>query len=377
MRKLAIALATLICVFSFFNSDVLGEDITKRTVVQGVGVDINDNGNYIVTLETINTENYSNSEGAASPVMNVNSFEGKTVYSAIKSAYSSFGKLPLLSQNRVIIIGESLAKEGVISALDFFIRDAENYPSVLVATVKMSAKDFFGKASTDSSVVSRDVENIILTANDDLTVSSITLCELVNRYKDITSSFYMPILDVQKDDSKPIVVSKGTAIFKKGKYVSSLNESETATLNFLCNNAKNGALDLNVDGNSVALSVIESSTVRTVNWSGDNPVFNIKIKVKADIAEMSNGTNTTISSKTMEQITKSAEEKIKENTEKLYSELINDYETDAIGISRLAYIRFPKKFKKANENANEILANSQVNIGVEFNIRRVGQDYSA
>lgn len=377
MRKAITILACVLFAVALLNRDAFKEDISNRTVVQGVGVDINDRGTYTVTLETINTENYSNSDGTASPVMNIRSFSGKTVYSAIKSAYSTFGKTPVMSQNRVIIIGEDLAKKGIISALDFFIRDAENYPSVLIATTPMSAEDFFKKATDDSSVISRDVENIILTADEDLTVTSLTLCELVNRSKDDLNAFYMPVVSTKEEDKKQIVVSKGTAIFKGNKLKETISEDETAYLNFLCNNATKGAVDLEIDGSPVAISIIKSNTVRKVKFDGENPTFDIKVNIKADLAEYDDKSNKTIAQKDIEKVKNGAKEKIELNLKNVCRKLYETEECDAIGLSRLIYIYYPEEYRKQKENLNEIMTNSQYNVEVDLKIRRIGQDYES
>lgn len=377
MRKTVVIIACVLMIASIMNRDAFKEDISKRTVVQGVGIDLNDDGTYTVTLETINTENYSNADGTASPVMNIRTLSGKTVYSAIKSAYSIDGKTPLMSQNRVIIIGKSLAEKNIIPALDFFIRDAENYPSVLIAMAETSAEDFFKKSTNDSSVVSRNVERIILTAQEDLTVSSISLCELVNRYKDGASSFYMPIMSVEKVGEKANAVSKGTAIFKNGKLSLTLNEPETVCLNFLCNKAKKGAIDISVNGVPAAVSIIKSQTMRKLDYQSDFPRFNIEIKATADLAELSDKTISSITDKDINKIETNAEIKLKSEIQDFCEKIYKVNKTDPVGLSRLIFIYYPEKYRQQKENLNEIMTQGQYNVEVDIKIRRVGQDYSS
>lgn len=377
MRKAVIALVCVLCIGAVANRSAFKEDIRNRSVVQGIGIDLNDDGTYTVTLETINTENYSNAEKSASPVMNVRTVSGKTVNSAIKSAYDIDGKMPVMSQNRVIVIGKELAEKGVMPALDYFIRDAENYPSVLISAAEMKAADFFKKATSETTVVSRDIENIILTSDEDISVSSITLCELVNRYKSAGSSFYMPIVSTVKEGDKEEVAVKSTGIFKDGKLVCSLNEDETASLNFLCNKVKKGAVDFSCEDEAAAISLIKSSTVRRVNYDSENPTFFTKIKIEADIAEVEGGTTRNLSKDEVEKLGKSAEEKIKGNIESLCRKLYSQNKADAAGLSRLIYIHYPERFRQNEKNLSEIMAKSQYSVEVEVSIRRIGQDYSS
>lgn len=377
MRKAVIALVLVLCVGAVANRSAFKEDIRNRSVVQGIGIDLNDDGTYTVTLETINTENYSNAEKSATPVMNVRTVNGKTVNSAIKSAYDIDGKTPVMSQNRVIVIGKELAEKGVMPALDYFIRDAENYPSVLISVSETKAADFFKKATNETTVVSRDIENIILTSDEDISVSSITLCELVNRYKSAGSSFYIPIVSTLKEGDKEEVAVKSTGIFKDGKLVCSLNEDETASLNFLCNAVKKGAVDFFCEDEAAAISVIKSNTVRKVNYDSETPSFFVKIKIEADIAEVEGGTTRNLSKDEVEKLRKSAEEKIKGNIESLCRKLYSQNKADAAGLSRLIYIYYPEKFRAQEKNLSEIMTKSQYSVEVEVSIRRIGQDYSS
>ena len=377
MRKAAIILIAFLCTVALLNRNAFKDDISNRTVVQGIGIDINDDETYTVTLETINTENYSNSDGSAKPVMNLRIVDGKTVSSAIKSAFSFDGKTPVLSQNRVIIIGKDLAEKGIIEALDFFIRDAENYPTVQVAAVEEKAADFFKNASDESSVVSRNIEKILLTSDEDIAVTSITLCELANRAESKGQAFYMPIVSTFKEKDKPEVKSNGTAVFRNGKYVCNLDDEETIALNFLCNDARKGAIDFYTDNGPAAISVIKSSTARSVDYSSDTPNFNVKIKIEADIAEASGGGGYNLSESEVSTLNRNAEEKIENSVKSLCQKLYSVEKADAPGLSRLIYIYYPEKFRAAEKNLSEIMTESHYTVEVEMCIRRIGQDYSS
>lgn len=377
MRKAVMILIALICVGAAVNRNAFKSDISNRAVVQGVGIDINDDGTYTVTLEIINTENYSTGERSAKPIMNLRTLKGTTVSSAIKSAYSIDGKTPVLSQNRVIVIGKGLAQKGIMPSLDFFIRDAENYPTVQIVTVEKKAADFFKEASSEATVVSRNIEKILLTADEDTAVSSITLCELVNDYKSADNSFYMPIIKTFKEKDSTQVSSNGTAIFKDGKFVCSLSEKETSSLNYLCNNARKGTINFLFDGESASISIINSKIKRTVDYSSGKPHFIIKIKLDADIAEIDSDSAYNPSKEKVIEIANTAAENLKFDIEQFCKKLYFEEKTDAPGLSRLIYIYYPEKFKKYEKNLSEIMTESQYTAEVEIKIRRIGQDYSS
>lgn len=374
MRKAAIALACIIALCTAGTGNLLNNDISKKSVVQGVGLDINPDGTYSVTLEIINTENYSNSDTTAKPVMNVRTFTGETVTEAIKSAHSIDGKTLTLSQNRVIIIGKKLAEKGIMPALDYFLRDAENYSSTLIGMADSDAKELFSSATSESKVVSRDIEKMMLTSKDDLTVTSIELYELVNRYKSAGSCFYMPILTVEKNGDKSETASKGTAVFRDGKFVTGISSEETESLNFLCDNVKTGIVSFNMDENHGALCIIKNKTAINVQMTGGLPEFNIKITLEADLAEFDYGIYEEITQSDIESFCKSSEEKNKRSIEALVNKLYKDDRVDAPGLSRLLYIKFPSFYRNEEKNLSEVMANSRYSVEVEVKIRRTGQE---
>lgn len=377
MRKAVVFVIAVLCAGAVLNRNSFKDDISHRAVVQGVGIDINEDGTYTVTLETINTENYSSSERTASPVMNLRTLKGKTVSAAIKSAYAVDGKSPVLSQNRVIIIGKELAEKGIMPSLDFFIRDAENYPTVQMVAVEEKAADFFKNASSETTVVSRNIESILLTSDEDTKVSSVTLAELVNYYESAGHSFYMPIISIIKEKDKPQVTAKGTAVFKEGKFVCNLSEDETSALNFLCNKVRKGTVDFLSDGVPSSISIIKSKMKRDIDFSSENPSFLLKVKIEADIAEIGSDTAYNPSEDEVKALAKKAEKNLKSNIESLCKKLYTEEYADAAGLSRLIYIHYPEKFRENEKNLNEIMTNSQYSAEVEIRIRRIGQDYSS
>lgn len=377
MRKAVVLLIVVLCAVAVLNRNTFKDDISHRAVVQGVGIDINDDGTYTVTLETINTENYSSGEKTAKPVMNVRTLTGKTVSSAIKNAYSIDGKTPVLSQNRVIVIGKALAEKGIMPSLDFFIRDAENYPTAQIVTVEEKAADFFKNASGETTVVSRNIESILLTSDEDTQVSSITLAELVNCYKSVGQSFYMPVISTHKEKDSTEVFAKGTAVFKDGKLAFNLSEEETSALNFLGNNVRKGTVNFLFNGISASASIIKSKVKREIDYSSENPSFLIKVKIEADIAEIDSDTAYNPSEEEVRALAKSAEESLKGEIEALCRKLYSEEKADAPGLARLIYIYYPKKFRANEKNLSEIMTNSQYSAEVKISIRRIGQDYSS
>ena len=142
MRKVVIVLLSFLLAFYIFNSEeIYKKDIRNRLVIQGIGIDIEKNGKYTVTIQAIDTnaQSATSSDGASQPPLKVYQVNGDTIYTAIKSVTETEGKIPLYSQNRIIILGKSITEENMADVIDFFVRDVENSSSVYIAAAEKTA----------------------------------------------------------------------------------------------------------------------------------------------------------------------------------------------------------------------------------------------
>ena len=73
------------------------KDIRNRLVIQGIGIDMEENGEYSVTIQAIDTnaQSANSSEGASQPPLKAFEVKGDTIYTAIKSVTENEGKIPL------------------------------------------------------------------------------------------------------------------------------------------------------------------------------------------------------------------------------------------------------------------------------------------
>ena len=86
-RGLIIIFAIILALFTFSENEVYKKDIRNRLVIQGVGIDLEEDGTYSVTLQAIDTNSSeaSSAEGASQPPLKAYKLTGDTVYTAIKS----------------------------------------------------------------------------------------------------------------------------------------------------------------------------------------------------------------------------------------------------------------------------------------------------
>lgn len=379
MRKAGIVLLSFLLAFYTFNSEeIYKKDIRNRLVIQGIGIDIEDDGKYSVTIQAIDTnaQAATSSDGASQPPLKAYQVKGDTIYTAIKSVTETEGKIPLYSQNRIIILGKSITEENMADVIDFFVRDVENSSSVYVAAAEKTAGEILNAKNGEEYISARSIETGISSYEYDARIFNMQLYDLINRYNSSTKDFAMPLLSLkEKEDEKSVEIS-GTALFNSTKYREKISKDQTVFLNILYDKVNNTALSYDYENDKkVSLNIVNSKTERRVAIQNGKPVFKIKVKMQADISEISGGVSSRVQSRDIEKIKTAGENYIEKETKKLLNSLYNEYNSDSVGFARLIYICQQEFFKMNEKNLDSVLQNSIYEVEVDLKIRRIGHEF--
>lgn len=379
MRRASIIfLVIILAIFAFNDEEIYKKDIRNRLVIQGIGIDIEKDNSYKVTLQAIDTNSSAaaSSDGASQPPLQVYTVKGDSIYTAIKTVTESEGKMPLYSQNRIIILGKSITEENMDNVIDFFVRDVENSSSVYVAAAEKTAAEILNTKKGDEYVSARNLKNSIDSYEYDARIFATSLYELISRYNSGTKDFAMPLLAVKEENNDKDVEITGTAVFNNTKYREYISKDDTIYLNFLYNQVNNTALSFSTEDNTrISLNVVKSKTKRTVSLENGVPTFKIKVTINCDISEISGGVSSAMKNSDIEKYKKRGEEYVEKKLHSLIEKMYNGYESDSMGLARLLYICEQDFYKKNEKNLDEIMKNSIFEIDCEINIRRIGHEF--
>ncbi len=379
MRKTAIVLLAFLIAFHTFNSnDIYKKDIRNRLVIQGIGIDADADGKYTVTIQSIDTNSQSatSSDGASQPPIKAYELKGDTIYTAIKSVTEIEGKVPLYSQNRIIILGKSITEENMADVIDFFVRDVENSSSVFIAAAEDTARDILTAVNGDEYISAGSIQSSISSHEYDAGIFNMQLYDLINRYNSSTKDFAMPLLSLTEKNGEKTVEISGTALFNSSRYREKISKEQTVFLNILYNRVSNSALAYDyADGKMVSLNIVESETVRKVALENGFPVFSINVKMQADISEISGGVSSAMEIAEIEKIELAGERYIESETQKMTDTLYKRYNSDSVGLGRLIYISEKDYFRQNEKNLDSVLQNSRFKVEAEIKIRRIGHEF--
>ena len=147
-------------------------------------------------------------------------------------------------------------------------------------------------------------------------------------------------------------------------------------LNILYDRLNNTALAYDYEeGKKVSLNIVEAKIKRKVQLKDGKPSFKIMIKLKADIAEINGGVSSKMETEEINRISKAGESFVKNETDKLIYKMYNGYNSDAVGFGRLIYINETEIFKKNEKNLDSVLQESNYEVEVGLEIRRIGHEF--
>ncbi|MEG2720833.1 MAG: Ger(x)C family spore germination protein, partial [Oscillospiraceae bacterium] len=345
MKKIVKIFLIVLMLFSLCGCSITNLELKNRLIIQALGIDLTNNG-VMVTVEALNTEISSNpnSGGSAPDIVKIIKVEANSVSTAMRKLTEIEGRVPLLSQNRVIVFGKSLCKKGVNEYIDFFLRNPQNRATVEVAVADDKAEDIVSAKMGESVIPAREIQKILEASELNSTTVTKTLYQFVNDLKSKTTSAYLPILKAEDlDDKKQIKVS-GTALFDEDKYSRELTIDETLPIVILTNNADNGSFFVSVPEieSDVSLSIIKSKSKTNFEIIDNKVNCGVNIKMSLNCLESSSKKFSEFTPKIIEQIEKRTKEKIENELKLSIKKCFNEYRADPFNLGTIMWQKKPK-----------------------------------
>ncbi|MBQ9104453.1 MAG: Ger(x)C family spore germination protein [Clostridia bacterium] len=359
IRKTKIFVALFFLVFAMFLSNDFGLiNIEKTAIVTALAIDKGEKYNYKITVQVAVPEaGNANTENPKATI----SGEGDTVAGALKDAGSLSGWYLKLSFCNLLIIGNSLTSDSVIKELDFFAKTLNVQDSSLVITTDNNASELLEKASPLDNISSFALQKVLLKEPGfDSEVLPIDLREFVNGIYSKSSSAYMPLVKMVKQDSSSSGESKSsggseskdekvvfdattTALFKNGIMVGMLNKEQTFILKMLKGLTTSTTFPISAlkDGEQTNYLINALRTTPKIKVSADN--FNLEVDIFIDVyckvvdqnapwQDSENSRNVPLDS----EVINASKEKLEKDIKSLI-EIIKQTDCDLLGITDSVY----------------------------------------
>ncbi|UHA73814.1 Ger(x)C family spore germination protein [Paenibacillus sp. 481] len=201
----------------------------------------------------------------------------------------------VIGQLRVVLYGEPLAKEGIITLTDTLQRDSEIGTDVFLAVAKGSAKQLLSENNKPKMNIGEFLFHMITKNERRGLVPSPTLNRFLNAYYRKGRDPVLPYLEHVKGE---IMITK-LALMKDDRLVGTLGHEQGFFLKTLMDNHKFDSFEVKLEGNHlkpfytskspnlfITLSNI-SSDVKLKLVDAKTPLFHIRVKIMGQMEEIS------------------------------------------------------------------------------------------
>ncbi|MGN0559845.1 MAG: Ger(x)C family spore germination protein, partial [Candidatus Fimenecus sp.] len=317
-----------------------------------------------------------NPNSGANPgdIVNSLSVEGATIAEAISNAAKTVGKMPLLSQNRLLVFGRSTAENGLHGYLDYFVRNVQNRATVLVAISDTTAEELVSAKMGESVLAADSIEDILQAERFDSNVLSRELYNLINKLDSDTADAVLPILRVsgEKEESKIQMLSVG--VFEKDSMRYELKDEEITALLLLSDEAQSGVFTVQntVFASETVLRIKQCRTRIKPAVKNGKISFRIQVNLHLDVIENKTDTPFSVDEAYITETQKQAEIYITDLLNQTLFECFYEKQSDPFCFG-MRFLRLHPRFYKANiADWKAVLPSVQYQVETKAEISRVG-----
>ena len=366
------------------------ENIDEIAFVTGIGFDKTEEGMIEMTVQlVVPTFLQQREQGSDEEAFWTTSFEDETVFGAVKGMLSIVNRRLFRNHIAIVVIGEELAREGMIDVLDFLERDHEmrKNAEMLVARGTTAQRVLQAQSNLEDipSVHLTDImENARLLAKlkqKDL----ITLLREVNQQGQSSVIGTVQIVGQDGKDEpaeeadngeemlllKDMVV-EGAAAFKEAQLVGWLSPPETRGYLF----AQGGVVDgvINVDNpqdreQRVSIEIRSAGVEKEVELAAGEPRISVEVWATGNLGEQQGAGNLTTQSDFAE-LAQELSARIEEEIREVVDLAQQDYEADIFGFGELMRRQHPDYWQQVRGDWEQEFIQAPVEIEVETTIRK-------
>jgi Ger(x)C family germination protein len=298
---------------------------------------------------------------------------GITISEALKGINRKLDRELFFSDNQIIVIGKSLAEEGIGKKLDFFLRHRETRLLVWVLVSKETAREVLDISPKIESISANNIAELIKIEKENSQITAVNLKDFSAKLMSKTTAPVAPMIEVVTEKSGSIVYIAETAVFKKDKMIGKLDNKETKGYLWITNEVKRGIIELAVPNINevVSLETTRSKSKITPKMKDGKIVFNIEIKEEGDLADQLSIENLAKPA-AFEKLEKSKAASIK-NEIMAAVKRAKELNADIFGFGDKVHQHYPKEWKKLQYEWDKIFPEVEVEVKVEAKLRRSGR----
>ncbi len=364
------------------------KELNNLAIVSGMGIDKSDKNRYHVSIQVVNPEQLAGSKaGGGQPTVIVFESDADSVSEALRKITTLLARKPYMSHLRILIIGDSLAKEGIGDSLDFISRYHEfrtDFPIIIAKDGK--AQDLLTILTPLEKIPANKIFDSLAMSEKEWAPSRTTklddvINDLMSDGKQMIISAAREIGNKESPDSrvvinhvKPLnlVQIVGLAVFHEDRLIGWLNTERSKGFNYVTNNVYRTIAPVECpSGGFVSLEVLRSKTKLKGSVVGGQPLIHVYIESEANINEVNCQIDLT-KVESIEALEKSGEKGLVQIVDQTISVAQERYKVDIFGFGDVIHRTNPTAWKTLKTDWNRHFSSMRVLVTAELKIRKLG-----
>lgn len=296
--------------------------------------------------------------------------EGNTVFQIIRDEALRSNLPPFFEHIQTIIIGEKLAREGVMDLMDFFTRDPEMRRRVRLLITPGEARQVLNTPiPTDDPIAVMLAETV---ENEDKNHKIFSENDLGKFIERLHKGENAVVPRVMLKGNEPRI--EGAAVFRKDRLVGWLNGEETEAFNWIRGTVKGGVVELKEPFPGIGFAVFEIARAKARvrhEIKANKIIFRVRIDTEGNVGEISD-----TQEKVQEPMIEAMEYKVTEHVRKKGMALVKKAQTglktDIFGFGNLIERGAPNLWDLKREWDEKFFPAAEVTFEVNVKINRMG-----
>ncbi|MGI6005156.1 MAG: Ger(x)C family spore germination protein [Christensenellales bacterium] len=352
-------------------------ELHKLFIVTGIALDAADNPEEIaIAVQIAKGKQESSGSGDSKETEDsgviVLEATGETAMQGLAEFNRDSSRTLLLQHNQVLLLGSSMAEQGVKDRIDMFMREQQARMEVLILVVDGRAKEVLSAQMEQDRISGMFLSNMIADMAEVSPHYEVRMLDFASRILDETTSPVAPLIRVLPKDDKQQIVIDGMAVFKQDKMIGRMNNDETLGYIWGMGDVEQCGFTAGSSLGKAAFQTRKLDTKRTVTLRPDGGVqVALNVEATLNIGEL-RGFEGMKPEELTPHLTQVATEEIRRKITDTFV-LAQEMNADIYGFGTSVYRKYPKEWKFMKARWDQIFPDIDLDVQIKVNIPATGQ----
>ncbi|MCP3027620.1 Ger(x)C family spore germination protein [Halobacillus sp. A5] len=380
--KVSAAALCLLLLTGCWNS----KDLDKLGIVVAMGIDKTDDDQYLLVTQVINPSEIATEAPTTRPPVSTYSTTGETIFEAFRKLASESSRDMYLAQLRLLVIGEDLAEEGMMSSLDLFYRDHQFRTAFYVAVARDTDVNTLLSILTPYEKIPANKLMSAIEAVEQSHGSSkgVRIDELISQIrnkgqnpvitgllKEGPSDTGNNITNIENIDAPSNLTIDHLGVLKDDRLVGWLDDEASRGYNYILGNVKSSVVTHPCTDGTASIEILRTQSNMDAVFKGGEPSIAIELDVEGNVGELDCPIDLG-EADSLKDLNKETEKEIKRLMETSIQISQDDYGIDIFGFGSVIHRKNPKYWKTVEDDWDTHFKELDVDIQVKAELRRKG-----